>query len=123
MACKPTLNSLFSTDINFPLRKWNPPNEEVYISLNIDLSFSCDESVFYFYSRLATPDALITRLKKNEEPQFISANRMIILSKFDYNLLENEVNKILDKCTRDDVGKTCLALERYFQWEYEDWEG
>jgi hypothetical protein len=121
MKHKLILKDIFSDDINIPLEEWNPRNEDVNILLSIDVTFTgYEECVTYFYCKLYTPEALLLRVKNKNTSEILIKHRALVISSFDFNLLKETINNILDECTRETDGETYLALGRYFQWEYED---
>ncbi len=71
----------------------------------------------YFYVKVATPEAL----RKRSKNFLISDNRVIVIDYFDYYLLRKVIENILKKCTRENWDESCLVLQRYFSWEYEDY--
>ncbi|HFZ7564029.1 TPA: Imm8 family immunity protein [Salmonella enterica subsp. enterica serovar Waycross] len=48
----------------------------------------------------------------------MSDNRVIVI---DYYILRKVIENILKKCTRENWEESCLVLQRYFSWEYEDY--
>jgi hypothetical protein len=111
------LNSLSSSEVD--LKSWYPlSNEEVFICLDLEIGFSDDsEGSNYFYTTLATPESLV---KHRIKPCLVK-NRTIVVSEYSYDILRNIIFEILDACSRDSWDESCSVLQRYFQWEYEDY--
>lgn len=111
------LYDLSSTTID-PLSEWEPVSlEDTYVA--VDLCIGMNDGTKggnYFYVKVATPEAL----RKRAAGFLISKNRVIIIDKFEYNLLRKIIEDILDACTRDNWDDSCSVLQRYFSWEYED---
>jgi hypothetical protein len=79
-----------------------------------------DESTNLFYVTLATPEALRTR--RGHHP-FLVEHRVLVVDDYDYRTVVHGIRQILTKCSRSNWGDSCKALQRYFQWEYEDYMG
>ena len=70
-----------------------------------------------FYVVLATPEALRLRRKG----PFLVENRTLVVSDFDYDAIVSGIKSILEKCNRETWEESCQVLQRYFDWEYEDY--
>jgi hypothetical protein len=46
---------------------------------------------------------------------------VMVVDRFDYALLRGSIEGILELCSRESWDESCLALQRYFAWEYEDY--
>lgn len=102
-----------------PLDQWRPRTlEDTYTTLDLDISMSDGEQGSnLFYVKMATPEAL--RHRARDFP--IAEHRVLVVDKFNYELLRRAIEDILEKCTRDTWEDSCVALQRYFSWEYEDY--
>lgn len=111
------LKSISSSEVE--LNTWHPTeNEDVFICLDIEVGFADEESgVNLFYVTLATPEAL----RRHCNPPVLVKNRTIVISDYSYDAVRDAVLEILSKCTRDSWNDSCVALQRYFQWEFEDY--
>jgi len=114
---KLVLKSLSSSDID--IDKWNPKTlEDVFISYDIEIGYSDNRfGTNYFYVTVATPESL----RKHREGDFLVLNRTLVLSNYNYTIVESVVSKILEDCSRDTWEESCSVLQRYFLWEYEDY--
>jgi hypothetical protein len=117
MKRKLILNSVSSSERD--IKKWRPTsNEDVFMGLDIEISFSDgEEGSNYFYVTLATPESL----RKHRSEPYLVKNRTLIISEYSYDIVRNLILEILDACTRESWDESCGALQRYFQWEYEDY--
>ena len=116
MKKKLDLIDLSSAEID--LTSWKPlSNEDVFICLDIEISFSNEEGTNLFYVTLATPEAL----SKHCEGPILVKNRTIIVVEYNYDEVKNCILEILDQCSRATWSDSCSILQRYFQWEYEDY--
>ncbi|EAW0647212.1 hypothetical protein LDR49_002411 [Salmonella enterica] len=102
-----------------PLSEWEPVSlEDIYIAVDLCIGMNDGESGSnYFYVKIATPEAL----RKRSKDFLIFDNRVIVIDHFDYFLLRKTIENILKKCTRENWDESCLVLQRYFSWEYEDY--
>jgi hypothetical protein len=78
-----------------------------------------DDSTNLFYITVATPEAL----RKRRNGPILAKNRTILISEYDYDSIRETILDILNKCSKDSWDESCIALQRYFQWEYEDYSG
>ncbi|EKB3671648.1 hypothetical protein ON240_002519 [Salmonella enterica] len=99
-----------------PLSEWEPASlEDTYVVVDLCLGMNDGEKGSnYFYVKVATPEAL----RKRSKNFLISDNRVIVI---DYYILGKVIENILKKCTRENWEESCLVLQRYFSWEYEDY--
>lgn len=111
------VRSISSTDVE--LDTWYPETmEDVFVSLDIEVEFSDgNEGINLFYVTLATPEAL----SKHRTPPILVEHRTIVVSEYSYDIVRKAILNIAEKCTRKTWEESCLALQRYFQWEYEDY--
>ncbi|KAA8995768.1 hypothetical protein FJU30_23775 [Affinibrenneria salicis] len=102
-----------------PLSEWDPASlEDTYVAVDLCIGMNDGESGSnYFYVKIATPEAL----RKRSKDFLIFDNRVIVIDHFDYFLLRKIIENILKKCTRENWDESCLVLQRYFSWEYEDY--
>lgn len=101
----------------FELSKWKPRNlEDIYISVVLDISLEGFDGSNLFYVTISTPEAL----RKNINNPILVLNRTIIIADYSYSLVNQTILSILDKCAGSTWEECCLRLQRYFEWEYED---
>ena len=97
------------------LREWVPKSsEDVYLCIDMEIGAKGDDRVDWFYVNLLTPEAL-----KDNSREFRGDKRIIVMNEYSLEALICEVNKILARCGRASWQDSCLALTKYFQWEYE----
>lgn len=111
------IKSLISFDPDVDLKRWKPQsNTDVYLLVEIEIGAENASGGNLFYVKLATPEALV----KHEEHPFLVKNRTIVMTSYDYRAFKSLLLEIIDQCSRVSWEETCVALQRYFQWEYED---
>lgn len=102
-----------------PLIRWEPESlEDVFFYLDIEIGLD-DNSVGVqsFNVCVATPEALRSRAKEF----LISPNRLIVVDCFDYFLLKRTIQDIINKSKRRNWSDTCIVLQRYFSYDFEDY--
>jgi len=117
MRDKLILKSMSSSEIDFS--SWYPSSdEEVFICLDLEIEFGdgADGSNM-FYVTIATPKAL----EMHREGPVLVKNRTLVVTEYSYDIVRSAVINILNECTRETWIDSCMALQRYFQWEYEDY--
>lgn len=117
MKKKLILKSLSSSEVD--LKNWYPEtNEEVFVCLDLEVGYSGDaDSSNLFYVTLATPESLL----KHRDGQLLVKNRTIVIAHYDYKVILDGVLDILQESSRATWEESCTMLQRYFQWEYEDY--
>lgn len=112
------LKEISSVDIDGDLRCWQPRKaEDVFVSLDMEIGFSSEDEVNFFYVSLATPEALM----KYRKAPYLVKNRTLVVSEYSYDELISLINEILESSTRKTWEESCSVLQRYFDWEYEDY--
>ena len=117
MTIKLTLESISSSEVE--LDSWRPlESEDVFLCLDIEIGYlGGNGGTNMFYVTLATPEGL---LKHRDSPMLVK-NRTLVISEYNYNLVKKEIDSILEDSARDTWNNSCIILQRYFQWEYEDY--
>lgn len=111
------IKSIISYDPDIDLKSWKPQsNADVYTLVEIEIGPENKGGGNLFYVKLATPEALI----KHEKHPFLVKNRTIVMTNYDFRAFKSLLIEIVDQCSRDSWEETCVALQRYFQWEYEE---
>jgi len=111
------LKSVTSSEVD--LKNWYPiSNEDVFICLDMEIAFSDGEKGSnLFYVTLATPESL----RKYRSEPYLVKNRTLIISEYSYDIVRELILEILGGCSRESWDESCVRLQRYFQWEYEDY--
>ncbi|WP_342435894.1 Imm8 family immunity protein [Paenibacillus sp. FSL L8-0436] len=45
---------------------------------------------------------------------------LLLIKSFDISLIKSEIQKILDKCSKDTWEETAKSINRYFPWEFDE---
>lgn len=118
MKNKLVLKSLSCDEIE-SLKYWEPKSlSDVYLSLVLEIGFSGEIGVNIFYVTLATPEAL----RKNCNGFEIVKNRTLVVSDYNYSLIQKMILEILDNCNRNGWDECCIELQKYFYWEFEHYQ-
>ncbi len=98
------------------------PNDpsDVRFPLELEIGVRGDERRDIFQVYIATPAGL---LRTPPVDQKVIRNRAtIVLSEFSWPLLRRTLEKILNDCRDETWDRSLLKLQRYFEWEYEDFK-
>ena len=110
------LISLSSSEVD--LKYWHPESkEDVFICLDIEVGQHGEDGSNMFYVTLTTPEAL----RKRRSEHVLSRGRILIVDDYDYDLVRKLVLEIIAGCSAMQWDDSCAYLQRYFQWEYEDY--
>ncbi|RZF53645.1 hypothetical protein EXE30_06630 [Acinetobacter halotolerans] len=104
----------------FDLKSWIPSNlDEVFVNLVIEIGCNLEEGVNLFYVDMASPEGL-RKAKGNMD--ILALNRTILISNYSYEIMYDAICKVVESCTDKNWSLSCSKLQRYFDWEYEDYE-
>ncbi len=70
-----------------------------------------------FYFEVITPKKLVEIIK---EKRIYNGKNLLIVEKYDLNLIEKEINRILQDCIRPTWNEVAQAINRYLAWEYDN---
>jgi hypothetical protein len=112
------LRSLSSSDVEVGV--WRPDDEKgVCFPLELEVGERGVDGADLFQVIVATPEGL-RRLPASSNG--VLADRgLIVLDRFDWQLLRKVLNDILVACAAETWNESVLRLQRYFFWEYEDY--
>lgn len=112
------LMGISSTDV-IHLRDWIPADrDEVYVTLFIEIGAEGRPRGNFFQVVLATPEGLRRHAEEHGE---IPDRNILICLDYDWTEVEERVARIVASCARDSWGESVACLQRYFEWEFEDW--
>jgi hypothetical protein len=118
MRCDVEIKSLSSPDVE--VDDWRPTStEEVCFLLELEVGERGVDKRDLFQVMVATPEGL--RKLTPSDGSVISDRALLVLSEFSWPLLHATLRRILDRCASRDWSETVLRLQRYFEWEYEDY--
>lgn len=100
------------------IEKWRPNSlEQVFISLDLEIGLKGETASNMFHVKVATPEALRSR----QHEYVIARNRTLVIDEFDFKKLREAIQEIMQSCSKQTWEESCICLQRFFQWEYEDY--
>jgi hypothetical protein len=110
-----TIKSMMSPDVEIDAWEAESPRD-VYFLLELEIGETHRDAADLFQVMVATPEGLREHARGN----IISERATLVLSEFSWPSLHRALQDILRKCQTTDWPQSCLRLQRYFRWEYED---
>ncbi len=98
---------------------WFPDSrEDVYFLIELEIGTEGSVGQDIFQIQVATPEGL----RKHGRGEILSERCCLILSDFSsWSALKEQLQRIVDKCTAENSMESTARLQRYLQWEYEDY--
>ena len=111
------LRTIYSSQVELP--SWQPRTlMEVYFPLELEIGEKGNEGRDIFQVLVATPEGL----RQHAREAVISRRATLVLAEYSWPLLDRTVREILSVCSAETWNESVLRLQRYFSWEYEDYE-
>jgi hypothetical protein len=108
------LKSLSSDEVD--LVTWSPKSlEDIHICLDMGIRVKDIEGEITLNVTLASPEAL--RFRHNSTA--LVEKHTVVVQKYDYESVKKLLKGLISKCNRETRYDSCLALQKYFQWEYD----
>ncbi len=85
-------------------------------TLEVHIGPTEKESSDLFTATVVSPSHLLNEL---EGKKVVSGRRYFVLEKFDYNVIVEEVNRLITNVERESWAECVAELRSYFSWEYE----
>jgi hypothetical protein len=103
------------------ITSWVPTSrEEVFVQLTINIGERGNAGGYLFQLMVVTPEGL--RAFAQKYPNLDFPNRaLIVFSDYTWDIVVQRLRKIVAHCTRDTWQQSVACLQRYFEWEYEDY--
>jgi len=109
------LKTLSSRDVD--LQTWSPESpEDIHICVDIGVRVKDLEGEITLNVTLASPEAL--RIRKNS-PMLLVEKHTVVIQKYEFDYVKKLLKGLIGKCNRDTRFDSCVALQKYFQWEYD----
>ncbi|MFG0229201.1 Imm8 family immunity protein [Achromobacter sp. 413638] len=100
------------------LPSWRPDSrEQVFLGLDLEIGLRGERASNMFHVRVATPEAL----RRHGGGFCMVKHRTLVISDFDWKQLTALLDDIVRDCARGSWEESCAVLQRYFNWEYEDY--
>lgn len=97
---------------------WNPHSDsDVLFLLEMEIGDKAADGADLFYVVIATPEGL-----RSDSPRSVLVERAtLVFSEFSWDIVKTTLQNILTRCSGDSWNAAVVRLQRYFQWEYEDY--
>lgn len=113
------LRSIGSPDIE--LYSWEPTtNADVFFLVEMEIGEAGVDGADLFQVVIATPEAL--RANSQPDTNTIRDRSTLVVSNYDWQETQKTIESIVRKCEAENWVKSTLNLQRYFKWEYEDFQ-
>ena len=126
MTGKPLLAGLY---IRLPFDEvhqasWTPDDpDNVDVGLVIDVGWEGEQGTTLFHARVATPSGLKQATPMPTTDRIVSTRALFVMSQYDGSELERQIRRTLELAARrDTMEEMCAFLNRYWEWEYQDYE-
>tara|TARA_R110002111_G_scaffold100976_6_gene156542 strand:+ start:102550 stop:102933 length:384 start_codon:yes stop_codon:yes gene_type:complete len=118
--------SNFSTMLIPEAWDWVPKQaDEVYFSCEFNIEpDDCSAAGHNFFIIVATPEGLAKKAMEFDttDEKFIIDRNLIIMKNYSWGAFVDHLNEIVTACTRETWNESVLCLQRYFLWEFEDYD-
>jgi|LakMenE01Jun11ns_1017448.scaffolds.fasta_scaffold9907367_2 hypothetical protein len=115
----PEIRSISSPDIEF--YSWEPATlEEVFFLVEMEIGEKGVAGADLFQVVISTPEGL--RAKAGSGKTILRVRSTIVVSNYDWNCIRETLELIVRDCEAESWVHTTLRLQRYFKWEYEDFQ-
>jgi len=108
------LKTLTSNEVD--LETWSPSSlEDIHICIDMGIRVRDLDGEIKLNITLASPEAL--RHRRNS-PSVVEKHTVVI-RKYDYTYVRKLLRELIGKCNRETRYDSCIALQKYFNWEYD----
>jgi hypothetical protein len=113
------IRSIGSPDIE--LYSWEPTtNADVIFLVEMEIGEAGVVGADLFQVVVATPEAL--RANSKTTTNIIRERSTLVVSNYDWQETQKTIESIVRKCEAENWIISTLNLQRYFKWEYEDYQ-
>jgi len=113
------IRSIGSPDVEF--YSWEPTtNTEVFFLVEMEIGEAGADGADLFQVVIATPEAL--RAKSTIGSNIIRDRSTLVVSHYDWHAIQQDLEAVVRKCESETWVTSTLRLQRYFKWEYEDYQ-
>lgn len=114
------IKSIFSSDID-DLYNWEAEDTScVCFQISIDVGPIDEEGSNIFQVLIATPSGLHITMEKYDVARY--ERNVMVYQNYSFDKLHEDLKNIVFKCQCDSYHESVLKLQRFFLWEYEDYE-
>jgi len=101
--------------VDVDLETWSPETlEDIHICLDMGITVNDLEGEITLNVTLASPEALRFRHKSLA----LVEKHTVVVEKYDYSYVKKLLKELISKCNRETRYDSCIALQQYFQWDY-----
>lgn len=113
------IKSRHSPDVQLDV--WEPDDlADVYFLLELEIGEEGKEGADLFQVVIATPEGL--RRRGAARNGVIEKRATLVISELSWKTVHRAVADIVAACTAPTWNESVLKLQRYFRWEYEDYQ-
>ncbi len=113
------IKDFYSPDIE-SIWQWEPTDlSEVCFLLEMNIGEVGADSSDVFQVLIATPEGL--RVVDPNDDFVLSDRACLIVREYSWKNILKKINQIVKVCSANDWVESTIRLQRYFQWEYEDY--
>jgi Immunity protein 8 len=100
---------------------WSPEaRNDVYFVIELEIGRRGDPRADLFQVLVATPEGL--RARGTGDDVIVDRNALVLSEFVSWPRLRDCLQRIVDSCAREEWRESVARLQRYFQWEYEDYK-
>ncbi|WP_249901844.1 Imm8 family immunity protein [Paenibacillus sp. PK3_47] len=92
-------------------------NKDFCVSVVLDVGSEKVHGADQFYATLATANGLKAFFT---DEAAIAIRGLLLVKSFDISLIKAEIQKILDRCSKDTWEETAVSINRFFPWEFDE---
>ena len=113
------IRSMSSPDVEF--YSWEPTtNADIFFLVEMEIGQVGVDGADLFQIVIATPEALRARARMGTNT--IRERSTLVVSNYDWLNIQQAIAAIVRKCESETWVASTLRLQRYFKWEYEDYQ-
>jgi hypothetical protein len=111
------VRSVSSSDVDPD--EWEPTGNRVLVALALEIGVAGTKGADLFYVTVATPEGL-SEAEREDEVGALASRATIVVGTFSWKKVHAIIRKIVRQCEAATWDESLGKLQRYFQWEYED---
>ena len=109
----PKIVSFHSPDVD--LYRGPPNPEEIYVLVEMDIGDEHGSDIYFAII------ANIIALRRHTGGTFLNHRNVYLVDRWDWPRIADALTEIVEQCSGRDQLEVQLKLNRFFEWEYEDY--